>query len=317
MHRRTDHARLSTALALIDDRRLRGLVDGAGTGGAGVGGRSGVVEVDGTPVFVKRVPLTDRELRPDHIRSTANLFGLPDFYQYGIGSAGFGAWRELALHVMTTNWVLSGAYDGFPLTYHWRVLPDTPPDGCMDLFGGIDGAVAHWEDSPAVRRRLEELAAARHSVVLFLEHVPDTVAHWLWTRGDDVSAYRWVLREVARGTAFLREQGVVHFDAHLRNLLTDGERILFTDFGLALSSRFQLAPGEREFLARHLSSYDFLTALRHLRRHHLPPEDPQAVTRLLAPHAPALEVFDDFADRLLNDSKRTLYPDEELAKNLP
>ncbi|WP_338703120.1 hypothetical protein V2W30_37830 [Streptomyces sp. Q6] len=316
MHRRTEHARLSTALALIDDRALRDRIERAQAGDPGVGGRSGVLDVEGTPVFVKRVPLTERESRPEHVRSTANLFGLPDFYQYGVGSAGFGAWRELALHVMTTNWVLSGAYDGFPLTYHWRVLPDTPPEGFMDELGGIDGAVAHWDHSPAVRDRLEELAAARHSLVLFLEFVPQTVAQWLGARGDDVAAYRWVLRELARGTDFLREQGVVHFDAHLRNLLTDGERILFTDFGLALSSRFRLSAQEREFLVRHLPAYDSLLSLCHLRRHHLPPGNPQAVTRLLAPHAPALAVFDDFLDRLTGDSKRTPYPDEYIAKAL-
>ncbi|WP_328635234.1 hypothetical protein [Streptomyces sp. NBC_00356] len=314
MHRRTLHARLSTALALHDDRRLRAMVEGARSGGAGIGGRSGVLDVEGSPVFVKRVPLTERELRPEHLRSTANLFGLPGFYQYGVGSVGFGAWRELALHVMTTNWVLSGAHDGFPLTYHWRILPDVPPDGFMDQFGGIDGAVAHWEGSPAVRGRLDELARARHSLVLFLEYVPDTVAAWLAARSDEVAAYRWVLRELARGTGFLRGQGVVHFDAHFGNLLTDGERILFADFGLALSSRFQLAADEREFLAQHLPSYDSLLTLSHLRRHHLPPDTPAAVAGLLSPHAPALAVFDTFLERLLGESKRTPYPDEDIAK---
>ncbi|MGW2343884.1 hypothetical protein [Streptomyces sp. NPDC001661] len=313
MHRHAAHARLSTTLALHDDHRLRDMVGAARSGGAGIGGRSGVLDVDGTPVFVKRVPLTERELRPEHRRSTANLFGLPDFYQYGVGSAGFGAWRELAAHVMTTNWVLSGAHDGFPLTYHWRVLPDAPPDGFMDEFGGIEGSVARWEDSPAVRGRLEELAVARHSLVLFLEYVPDTVAGWLAARGDNVAAYRWVLRELGRGIGFLRDQGVVHFDAHFRNLLTDGERILFADFGLALSSRFQLSATERDFLDRHLPSYDSLLTLSLLRRHHLPATAPDAVRGLLAPHAPALAVFDGFVERLLGDNKRTPYPAEDIA----
>ncbi|MBB5937320.1 hypothetical protein FHS42_004399 [Streptomyces zagrosensis] len=61
--------------------------------GVGVGGRSALLEVSGTPVFVKRVPLTEMELHPDHVRSTGNVFGLPLFCQYGIGGPGFGAWR--------------------------------------------------------------------------------------------------------------------------------------------------------------------------------------------------------------------------------
>jgi hypothetical protein len=71
-----------------------------------------LLEVAGTPVFVRRVPLTDLERRPENVRSTANLFALPVFCQYGLGGPGFGAWRELAVHTMTTNWVLTGEYEG-------------------------------------------------------------------------------------------------------------------------------------------------------------------------------------------------------------
>lgn len=132
--------------------------------GSGIGGRRAEMEVAGVPVFVKRVPLTDVELRPEHVRSTANLFELPLFYQYGVGSAGFGAWRELAAHLMTTAWVLRNEYAGFPLLYHWRVLPDRPPVDFADEFGGIAGAVAHWEGSPAVRRRLEAVGRSSFRV---------------------------------------------------------------------------------------------------------------------------------------------------------
>ncbi|HEY8987214.1 MAG TPA: protein kinase family protein, partial [Streptomyces sp.] len=138
---------VAARLALLSDRRLGEVVAGAVPLGAGIGGRSGELDVDGTRVFVKRVPLTDVEL--ENARSTANVFGLPLYYQYGVGSAGFGAWRELAVHVMTTGWVLGGEYEGFPLMYHWRVLPDSPPEGFVDEFGGIEGAVAHWEGSSA------------------------------------------------------------------------------------------------------------------------------------------------------------------------
>ncbi len=74
----------------------------------GIGGTSLQIEIDNTPVFVKKVPLTDLELQPENYMSTANIFNLPMCYQYGIGSTGFGAWRELAAHVMITNWVITG-----------------------------------------------------------------------------------------------------------------------------------------------------------------------------------------------------------------
>ncbi|MFE6924525.1 hypothetical protein ACFVAV_26115 [Nocardia sp. NPDC057663] len=77
------------------------------------------------PVFAKRVPLTERELA--HRGSTANLFDLPVFCQYGIGGPGFNAWRELAANIVVTEGVLAGETQAFPMLYHWRVLPGRAP----------------------------------------------------------------------------------------------------------------------------------------------------------------------------------------------
>ncbi|GAA2208479.1 hypothetical protein GCM10009850_039370 [Nonomuraea monospora] len=320
---------VSTRLAMLSDRELAGLVAGAEPRGAGIGGRSAELEVAGVRVFVKRVPLTDLEVRPEHVRSTANVFGLPMFYQYGVGSAGFGAWRELAAHVMTTNWVLTGAYPGFPLLHHWRVIPDHPPEGFADEFGGIDGAVAHWEGSEAVRGRLEAIAGSSLSLVLFLEHLPGTLAAWLAEHRAG-EPYPWLERALARGTGFLGSQGFVHFDAHFMNLLTDGSEVYFADLGLALSTRFTLSGEESRFLADHLS-YDRHYTTSHLLRHHLPggtrgPEEhaaflrewtaggvprehvPAGVAGVLDRHAATALVFDEFFGRLVSTSKKTPYP---------
>lgn len=78
------YSTVSTSLALRSDHELGELVDAAGPLGSGIGGKSALLEVDGKPVFVKRVPLTDLERLPEHVRSTANLFGLPTFCQYGV-----------------------------------------------------------------------------------------------------------------------------------------------------------------------------------------------------------------------------------------
>lgn len=84
------HSAVSTSLALCSDRELRDLVDAAPPLGSGIGGTSALLDVGGTPVFVKRVPLTDLERQPENARSTANLFGLPGFCQYGIGGRASG-----------------------------------------------------------------------------------------------------------------------------------------------------------------------------------------------------------------------------------
>jgi hypothetical protein len=43
----------------------------------------------------------------------------------------------------------------------------------------------------------------------------------------------------------------VHFDTHFENIMTDGRRFYFNDFGLALSTQFDLSDSEMVFLQRH------------------------------------------------------------------
>lgn len=326
---------VSARLSLLSDRRLGEAVASATPRGSGVGGRTGEFEVGGTPVFVKRIPLTDLESRPQNVRSTANVFGLPAFYQYGVGSSGFGAWRELAVHAMTTGWVLGGVCADFPLMYHWRVLPDSPPRGFADEFGGIDGAVAHWEGSSAVRERLEAIGRSSASVVVFLEHLPQTLAARLAADreagpGDGYGPrYAWAEERVMRTAAFMRSRGLVHFDAHFHNVLTDGRSIRFADFGLALSAEFDLSPTESAFLAAH-RAYDSDYLANHLLRHHLPAalrggrehdvflrrwiagDRPEGIAPEIAAvvdrHARTALRVDGFQRRLLHESKRTPYP---------
>lgn len=65
------HGAVSTHLSLLSDQRLTDIVAGATPLGSGIGGRSAKLDIAGTPVFVKRVPLTDIELQRQHARSTA------------------------------------------------------------------------------------------------------------------------------------------------------------------------------------------------------------------------------------------------------
>lgn len=123
--RRAAYGTVSAALARLGDRELAALVAAATPLGTGIGGRSALLEVAGTRAFVKHLPLTSLELRPENFRSTANLFGLPMVCQYAIGYApGFGACRELAAHEATSAWVLAGECPNFPVLYAWRVLPE-------------------------------------------------------------------------------------------------------------------------------------------------------------------------------------------------
>ncbi|MDG4772915.1 hypothetical protein [Solwaraspora sp. WMMD792] len=276
------HRTVGARLAALDDDELADLLTGATPIGTGMGGESATMSVAGVPVFVKRVPLTEVEQRPGNIGSTRNVFGLPTFYQYGFGSTGFGAWRELAAHQLVSGWVRQGRFAGFPLLHHWRRLPRpavAPAPAPLSTPDAIDTWVRRWGDSAAVRDRLTAVAEASASLVLFIEHIPYQVDTWLaeQARSDDragpagqtspaeriAAAYDLVDRSLRAGTRVMSAHGFVHFDAHFRNLLTDGRRIYFADFGLAVHSGFELSPAESDFLHRH-RDYDRCYTAAHL-----------------------------------------------------
>ena len=339
--RLTAYGSVSTSLALRSDRQLGDLVGAATPIGSGIGGNSVLLEIGGTPVFVKQVRLTDLERRPENVRSTANLFRLPVFCQYGLGttgSPGFGAWRELAVHTMTTNWVIAGDYEGFPLMYHWRVLPG-PGQPLPGELADVEGAVAYWGGGPGVRRRIEALRQSSASLMLFLEYVPQNLHDWLGAQigaGDEAAGRACALvdSELEAGVSFMNDRGLLHFDAHFENILTDGRRLYFADYGLAISSRFELGQDEADFFGEH-STYDRCYSVTHLvnwlavalygygqeeRRAFVracaqgnPPGDiPPGVAAVLTRYAPVAAVMGDFYRQFQQESRAAPYPLEAI-----
>ncbi len=328
--RRAIYERISTALASCSDSDLAGLIDATPAHGVGVGGGSLVIDVDGVAVFAKRIPLTDLELA--HPGSTANLFDMPAFCHYGIGSPGLGAWRELAANRIATEGVVDGETEQFPLLYHWRVLPGRPP--VADEYANIEVAVYALGRSPAVRSRLEALAAASHSLVLFLEFIPCALADWV--RDDPVGKAGVVERQLLETVGFLQRRGLLHMDGHFGNLRVDGERICLVDFGLALSPSFDLSEAERDF-ARHNATHDagyaamvlvnwLVTAVcgvpvpanggpvarnEYVQRcaaGQVPDDIPPTIAAILARHAPAAARLNSFYWRLFGGDLRAEYP---------
>jgi hypothetical protein len=219
------------------------------------GNQAGLIEIEGRKIFVKKIALTDLERTAENKGSTANLFNLPLFY-HGVGSAGFGAWRELNACLRASAWALSGECPHFPLVYHWRVLPRiAPPSLSAEQSGRLQRSVDYWDHSDAIRARLEAIFAASASIVLFLEYVPETLHAWLTgglTNQRPVAAAIPALYDQWRETAaFMNDRGMHHFDLHRHNVLTDGESIYVADFGLALCADFDLSPTERAFFETH------------------------------------------------------------------
>ncbi|WP_410596953.1 hypothetical protein [Amycolatopsis sp. lyj-23] len=314
--RRARHEKIAAALAGAGDD----LLAAARPLGTGIGGSSWRLRVAGEPVFVKRVPLTDVELA--HPRSTADLYGLPPWSHYGVGSAGGGAWRELEAHLMTTAWALGGECENFPLLHHWRIAPGLPRPRT-----DIEADIAFWHHDDGVRRRLEALTGSTTDLVLFLEHFPHSVAGW---PGDDLP----LEEDLKHITGFLATEGVQHFDAHFANIVTDGERLYLTDFGLTVAPGFDLSDTEAQFLAEH-DGHDRAYVLTHLLNRHVRGlrDWPDARTRndfvracaagevpdqtpLLRRYAPLAAVVNDFYFALHTASRKTPYPRDAIAEQL-
>lgn len=106
-----------------------------------------------------------------------------------------------------------------------------------------------------------------HCVAVFLEPFRGNLLQWLRDRpagtpgsDNDVLHLEPQLLELME---FINERGLLHMDAHFENIVTDGEEIYLTDFGLAISDTFELSDSENAFYERH-RCFDDVTTLTSL-----------------------------------------------------
>lgn len=221
-----------------------------------IGGACSKIEMDGVPIFVKMIPLNDIEGAPENRESTKNLFDLPTVYQYGVMSSGFNVWREVASHQRTTHWVLSGETSHFPLMYHHRILPC---EKSVINEKDIAEKMLPWKEEKAIEARLRANHVASKHIVLFLEYIPYTLIEWLEKKSTHCDSLDKTIQMIHDNILtlvnFMNGKGMLHFDTHFNNILTDGERLYLTDFGLATASNFILSEEEKQFFKKH-HNYD-------------------------------------------------------------
>ncbi|MBD2605581.1 hypothetical protein H6G81_13825 [Scytonema hofmannii FACHB-248] len=252
--KRKRYFKLSSQIAGLDNAQLRSLFDNSESNKSSTGwGMNHTIVLGQFKVFVKRVPVTNMEY--DNLFSTKNLYDLPTSYNYGIGtppSPGFGIFRELVTHIKTTNWVLEGEITTFPLMYHYRIIP----------FSGwrADVDIEQWGNNANVRACVLDRANANHELVLFLEYIPHILETWLRLNPNKLEK---PLQDVRTTIDFLRTKEIIHFDAHFRNILTDGQQTYLTDFGLVLDKSFILTKDEESFFEQN-AFYDYGEVLRNL-----------------------------------------------------
>jgi hypothetical protein len=301
---------VSGELTSLSDAHIKRLLESATSGGIGFSGTLAETRIKSTDVFIKRIPLASVELA--NFESTANYFDLPNYFHYGVGSAGFGAWRELRSHIMTTEWALDRHCESFPLLYHWRVV-DVPSQTCSTShFGSLEAAVRYWGSSRAVQSRLLASARAPATVVLFLEHFPETLGQWL--PGQPLDVLPDLDCKLGRVLDFMRRKNFLHMDPHFANIMSDGVEMYLTDFGMAMSPGFDLSVDERDFFASH-RNYDEVFVGAHLVNSAILPrlnsEKASAdVNALVSRYGDAAIRMNKFHKDLSTSSVRTEYPPE-------
>jgi hypothetical protein len=151
-----------------------------------------------------------------------------------------------------------------------------------------------------------------------------------------------VQQRLSADVAFMNTNGLLHFDAHFRNILTDGRRLYLADFGLATSPRFDLSTDEHDFVAQNMS-HDACYAMRDLlnwivgnvvgiatpatggpveRYDYIrrcaagarPTGAPEPVAELITRYAPVAAVRNDFYWNLFGTSRTTPYPAQEITQ---
>lgn len=165
----------------------------------------------------------------------------------------------------TTRTARAGEADCFPLLLGWRIVDLACPVD-LDEFDGPAPRRrwgAHW---PEVHSRITEMRTATRSMVLFLEHVPETLGAWLrrsLAAGTGASVLADAVGQIIEAATWMESRGFQHFDVHPGKILVREGRLLFADFGLALHREFELTPEERSAMAAH-GGYDRDTGITQL-----------------------------------------------------
>ena len=143
--------------------------------------------------------------------------------------------------------------------YHYRIIPFCGQPMDVDKKR-LKSFVAYWGDSANIGNYMLDRATANHELILCLEYIPHVLETCLLSHPNKLQKF---FDNLLTTLAFLRKKGIIHFDAHFRNVLTDGEQIYLTDFGLALDQSFTLTQDEKSFFEQN-TVYDYGEVLRNL-----------------------------------------------------
>ena len=302
----------------------------------GIGGETGVLQIENNQVFYKKIALTSVELESNNRFSTRNLHKLPLYYQYGVGSTGFGAWRELESWRQGQEISISRVRC-FPRLYGFKIIEETPKSTLTtEEQKKIDDDCKYWNNSTEIKNRLEALLLSKSYLLIFIEYLPSNLYDWLGEKmnsglEEGMKACSFVSNAIPQITLALSQANFNHFDAHFWNILTDGKQLFVGDQGLALLEDFEIGSAERSFLKQH-KSYDEaclrLNLVHAIVSHHSGKDhwirfienegkgfDPGPYQEVLSPHLKLARIMHRFFTSL-KKNKLAKYPEELVSRNV-
>ena len=163
---------------------------------------------------------------------------MPLYYNYGIGSYGINCWRELFMHIKTTNYVLNGECKNFPLLYHYRIIEIKPENIKFTDY-------KYWNSNKNIKEYMSAKSKSKYRIVLFIEYFPKVVNIYLLENKKNIHLF---YNQSLNVVNFLNLKKIIHFDTHNQNFVVDSNNeIYLTDFGLVLDKEFKLSKKELLF----------------------------------------------------------------------
>jgi hypothetical protein len=222
--------KLNTELSYLSNDKINNLITETKTKAWGI---TQIIKINKQNIFLKIIPLA--KLFYENKFDTSNIYKLPAYYNYGMGSAGCNPWRELLLHIKTTNWVLEKKCSFFPLLYHYRIIKNNNKNFVTGLD---DRLMKRWDNNKSIKKYLNDRKNSEYKIILFMEYIPYVAGKYLEKNPIFIENFYYQASKIIK---FLNSNGIFHNDAHLFNYIIDKNKKLYlTDFGLSLDKTFVL-----------------------------------------------------------------------------
>ena len=207
-------------------------------------GLNKIITFNKQKIFIKAIPIAKLFAKDENHLNSTNLYKIPAYYNYGFGSAGINPWREVLLHIKTTNYVLTDKFHNFPLLYHYRIIED---DNNENFKSGLDERLLkRWDNNKNIIKYLKDRSNAKYKIVLFLEYIPNVAWHYLQDNPNFIKPFYDATIKIV---TFINKNGILHNDGHLGNYVIDkNKNVYITDFGLSLDHDFDLDKSEKKFM---------------------------------------------------------------------